>query len=154
MQCANILYLHFTLLPEWEVERVKVKTKQNISQLHRPLGFQMTISFCQLDALMQDMDDYREAEAIFLLLALLANKQWGPECWGQLWGLDSVVRRVVTRSASAERQAGRAHLWEHRCGSYTSLHLNYIIVSVIFLNSASRWKPPDFYFSGSSSDFR
>lgn len=43
--------------------------------MHRPLGFQMTISFCQLDALMQDMDDYREAEAVFLLLALLANKQ-------------------------------------------------------------------------------
>lgn len=51
---------------------------------------------------MQHVDGYTEAEVTFLL-ALLASKQQGPACWGQLRGLDSATQTAVIGSVSAER---------------------------------------------------
>lgn len=68
--------------------------------MHWSLRFQMTVSLCQLK--MQHVDGYREAEVTFLL-ALLASKQRGPACWGQLRGLDSATQPAVIGSVSAER---------------------------------------------------
>ena len=116
----------YPLLPFYPPSRVRrwkgTSKNKTFPRCTGHCGFRWQL-VCQLEAPTQHLDDYREAEVTFFLLALLASKQQGPVCWGQLlsWGLDSATQPMVLGSVSAKRQAGRAHLWGKSFDSCTSL---------------------------------
>lgn len=137
-------------LPQWEVGKAKAAKQNNISQMPMQLRMEMTISFFQLDAPVQDMDGCREQRPS-------SSCCWRTSCevrsvggsyggWTQHSSVKSPALYVLRGRRGGCRCGGHGH---GRCTFLTSRSLPWWYS----LNSTSQGKPTDSCSSSSSSDF-